>query len=266
MKNDYYKFYPYQYIDNNMIYIKVLLFLLVLLTIYTYLYSDEYGCNVLSTIRTENVIKTIGGFSPIGFSTIYNIHDKPKHVLIVDVANLYNSWYKTKYEKRIHYYNQRILFDYYVEAMKAHHKKYKKLYTCHYVIKNFKTVGRITKALNIEDKDIKRFQKFCKDYKVFISIAKDYTGVKKSIWDSPKYHYIRERDDFLCFWLAKAYKKAYITSTIMTNDKFKDFSQFGFVPEFTAIHINEKRHITRKVKPRPNILGQFRDYNIIKID
>lgn len=241
-----------------MCYIKILLFLLILilaLCLYPYL------LNTVSVLKSANSAAggfIQGGFAPVLFS---NYKNKPKHVMIVDVANLHAYWYEKTFKKPLYYFNQQILFQYYLEAMKAHHKKHGKKYMCHYVLKNYRYVGKNTKALTINSKDIKTFQGFCKKYKAMISIAQDYTGVKKSIWDKKRYHYVRERDDFLCLWLAKVYKKSYIKATIMTNDMFKDFQHFGFIPEFIALHINDRKTATEKIKPRPNVLGQLRDYH-----
>jgi hypothetical protein len=242
-----------------MCHIQILLFLLILCAV---LYLSS--CITIPNSFISTVQKNIyGGFDPKGFT--FNNKHVNKPLLIVDVANLHTEWYKQNFKKPLHYFNQQILFNYYLKAMKNHNDIYNDKYVCHYVIKNFRLVGKSTKAINISPKDLKMFQKFCSDNKCFISLAQDYTGVKKSIWDKNRYHYVRERDDYLCLWLAKMYKLSYMKVTIMTNDKFKDFNQFGFIPEFTATHINNNKIISRKIKPKPNYLGQLRDYKIIPI-
>ena len=109
-----------------------------------------------------------------------------------------------------------------------------------------------------------------------VTIAEDYQLIPHSKWKSPNFHYLRGRDDYLCFRMAQHYKKKYINSVIMSNDKYKDYEQFGYVPEFLATYIHarwgDKKDMDPEiiqtvevVKPKPNTLGQMRDYKMVKI-
>ena len=68
----------------------------------------------------------------------------------------------------------------------------------------------------------------------------------------------------------------------MSNDKFKDYEHFGKVPAFLATYVHQP-WVSKKinkcdptfvpaiartgemVSPRPNTLGQMRDYNMVSI-
>jgi hypothetical protein len=241
----------------------VLLLILCVYNISYIKYAIQAILNCCSLLKCDDSV-TGGGMQNI--DTFFTTK-KPKNVIIVDVANFYSYWYKQKYNKKFHYNDQTELFNFYLKAMEEHYNIYGKENTCHYVLKNFKILKDNKMLASFINTDtIEIFKKFCCDRNIIISIAQDYRGVVSKLWNSDKYHYVKGRDDYLCFYIAQYYKKKYIRAQILSNDSFKDFTTFGFVPEFIALHINCTHTKEQKIKPKPNALGQLRDYTIIKND
>jgi hypothetical protein len=98
-----------------------------------------------------------------------------------------------------------------------------------------------------------------------IVVAEDYTLYTTRTWSAPRNHYLRGRDDYTLFHMARRAKKAYCRAIIMSNDKFDDYESMGAVPPFvvTTIH-GGQRGRPEKVSPRPNALGQIADYTITR--
>jgi hypothetical protein len=146
-----------------------------------------------------------------------------------------------------------------------------------YVIKNYKYSKGSEKEMYVpviseETWDfIYEFVK--KNPGIHITIAEDYTHIPHIKWKSNKLHYMRGRDDYLCFRMAQQYKKKYINAVIMSNDKYKDYEQFGYVPQFLATYVYAKFEdgvgtvvkTNENIKPKPNTLGQMKDYKMVKI-
>jgi hypothetical protein len=207
--------------------------------------------------------------------------DKPddvKNILIVDVANMYVGWYMEKYKKSMPHDQQNGLMDGYISCMRDHYDRFvikNNIQTdaVNYILKNYKySKGAESEMLApIISKEIwGKFYKFvveCPNAQV--TVAEDYTQINHAIWKTPKMHYLRGRDDYLCFRMAQHYKKKYINAVIMSDDKYRDYEQFGFVPEFSATNIHtdfgKVVQSTEFVKPKPNTLGQMKDYGMVKI-
>ena len=197
-----------------------------------------------------------------------------KDVLIVDVANLYVKWYMEKYNKKTPYTSQDDIMKYYLECISDHYDEITdggKFGEVNYVIKNFRNIPRKgekmdNKIINKETKE--KFKQFVRGRdKASIVLAEDYKNISYEKWISPNLHYLRARDDFLCFKLAQDYKKEYKNPTILSDDNYKDFEQFGYVPKFTvtSYNLNKQSDIKNEIVPRINTLGQKKDYNIMSI-
>lgn len=209
-----------------------------------------------------------------------------ENILVVDVANMFTGWYMEKYcigssKKRMPYMKQPELLRRYLECASDHYKHFikhnnEKKDAVNYVIKNFRHTHAVGKneydnympELTSDDWDL--CHEFVRKYKnAMISMAIDYRIIPLHKWKDKHMHYLRGRDDYLCFKLAQAYKKKYINAVIMSDDKYRDFDQFGFVPDFRAYYI---RNIKNKavqngeiIRPEPNRLGQIKDYKLVKI-
>jgi hypothetical protein len=213
---------------------------------------------------------------------------KPKgveNILLVDVANMYVGWYMEKYNKRLPYNEQCGLMQNYVKCMRDHYKRFAEKNdtstdAVNYIIKNYKYIGSSKKVMLapiISKETWGTIYEFVKESPgAHVTVAEDYQQIPHDKWKTPKFHYLRGRDDYLCFRMAQQYKKKYINSVIMSNDKYKDYEQFGMVPEFLATYVHAKWgeednaepeivHTEELVKPRPNTLGQMRDYGMVKI-
>lgn len=203
-----------------------------------------------------------------------------KNILIVDIANMYVGWYMEKYKKAIPQTNQCALFKNYTMCMSDHYDIFSNINdmrTCAvtYVIKNYKGYNdQKIESPRITTKAWDHLHGFVRAHNnAHVAVAEDYTTFIQSKWKSPRHHYIRGRDDYLCFVLAQTYKKQYATAFIMSDDKFDDFSTFGKIPVFTANYICNEHMKTKtctkndhaRIKPSVNLLGQFNDYNIVKI-
>ena len=183
--------------------------------------------------------------------------EKIKNILIIDVANMYMSWKHDTGKKQS-----------YLVCMDQYYKefiKYNDINTCKivYVIKNRDCYNDNTCKKSITVREWAYIHKFVEQhYNTSIAIAIDYSNKEYDIFK--KKHYMGERDDYLCFFLARLYKRANINAVIMSNDKFKDFVQLGFVPPFEAIIIGENGFI-EKLRPRINDLGQLVDFKMANI-
>lgn len=207
--------------------------------------------------------------------------DGVKNVLLVDVANMYTGWYMEKYKKETRHVPQPELIREYLECMHdhfAHFSKHNNLETdsVNYIIKNYKYSlnKKEMYAPHISPDSWTDIYNFVKNHNAYVTVAEDYKNIPYTAWKSPKSHYLRGCDDYLCFKMAQQYKKKYIHPVIMSDDKFKDYDQFGFVPEFKATYIyadlkadsSNPIIITPEiVKPKPNTLGQIVDYDMVKI-
>jgi hypothetical protein len=208
-----------------------------------------------------------------------------KNILIVDVANMYVGWYMEKHNKVMPHDQQTELMDGYISCMRDHYDRFVKINNTdtdvvNYVLKNYKYSqgeknGMLAPIISKEIwEKIYKFVRECPGTQV--TVAEDYTKINHSVWKSPKMHYLRGRDDYLCFRMAQHYKKKYINTVIMSDDKYRDYEQFGLVPEFSATFVHSKWgdassaepeivQSIEHVKPKPNTLGQIKDYSMVKI-
>lgn len=194
-------------------------------------------------------------------------------VLLVDVANMYVGWYMEKNGRNMPFIDQSHLFDDYMRCMHDHHARFSRQTrgVVNYVVKNFKySSGAVMVAPRISDETWAKLRRFCKTHDgAHITVAEDYAGVSPAVWKSTKHHYVRARDDYMCFHMAQHYKKKYINAVIMSDDNFKDYDQFGLVPPFSATYIRASgsgvTESKESIKPRPNTLGQMSDYKMVKI-
>ena len=186
---------------------------------------------------------------------------KLENILIVDVANMYASWRYDTGRKQS-----------YIVCMDQHYKnfiKHNDIKTCGvvYVIKNCeydsKNINEVcTKKISTREMGL-IFNFIKKHYGASIAIAANYSKNQYEIWKTK--HYMKERDDYLCFFLARLYKRAYINAVIMSNDKFRDFVELGYVPPFEAAIITKGDHSTEQIQPRMNDLGQLSDFKMANI-
>lgn len=253
--------------------------IIVVIIIIIALISCSYMIPMLLCCLTQNSSSSVTTSKPVTRGGFSGKPQNVENVLLVDVANMYVGWYMEKYEDRMPYGNQRDLVNLYVECMKDHFKRF----STHndtdtsavvYVIKNHKfTLSKKMVAPPIGDRTWKEIKEFVRINKnAHIAVAEDYSLHKYNTWKNKKMHYLRGRDDYLCFRLAQQYKKKYVNTVVMSDDKFKDFVQFGYVPPFTATYVHKKWsgngevvQSSEKIIPKPNILGQLRDYKMVKI-
>lgn len=251
----------------------ILIVILILLLYNAYTELAYVGGAVGATISGGYDSGYDGGFKgkPIGI----------KNILIVDVANMYVGWYMEKYNKQLPYIQQQDLLRSYVEFMKDHYARFvkknnMKVSGVNYIVKNYKcSTGRQMSAPNIPNKVFEIFHDFVRTrHNAYITVAEDYKTFSVSEWKKPSYHYLRGRDDYLCFEMARYYKKNYINTFIMSDDKYDDYKYFGQVPPFLATYIygdfSDKKYIdtvqiSKLITPKPNSLGQMKDYNLVKI-
>jgi hypothetical protein len=198
-------------------------------------------------------------FSNVKYGGTPNI--KIKNILIVDVANMYVSWKKETGRKQ----------SYWV-CMSQHYKEFIKhndVETCKvlYVIKNYnrtevneKDEKKERKIIRIESDAGDRFR--MRHPHAILARANDYSDRSYEEWE--RNHYMKGRDDYLCFYLARIFKRGNINTVIMSNDKFKDFVELGFVPPFSAVVIY-KDGFVEHIYPRMNALGQLSDYQMTNI-
>ena len=184
-----------------------------------------------------------------------------KNILIVDVANMYVAWKKETGRKQSQFV-----------CMSQHYKEFIKhndVETCKvlYVIKNYnrtevneKDIKNTRKIIGKEVDDKDRFR--MRHPHVMVASAEDYSDRSHEEWE--RNHYMKGRDDYLCFYLAMMYKRGNINMVIMSNDKFKDFVELGFVPPFSAI-VMFKDGFIEHIYPRMNALGQLSDYQMTNI-
>ncbi len=220
-------------------------------------------------------------------------------VLIVDVANVFPRWYKKKYNTReVPYIQQPGLMRSYLQCMKDIKKDNIQFDIFHFVIKNYKYFSSVSNrmiATHMTDSTKNAIQQFADTSpRIRISLATDYRIYPKYKWTDPKFHYLRGRDDHTCFILSQHYYTKYLDPIIMSNDKFRDFYHFGYVPSFLVEtfsspknkltgHSSPKNKLTGRsspkkapllpeykefpsskiINPRRNALGQLQDYAII---
>lgn len=242
--------------DSIVLFILLIIFILIICNIY-------YGHAGVATLISGGLIKSLVSDS-----------ENVKDVLIVDVANIYVGWYMEKYNKPLPYTDQQKLLLSYIDCMSDHYERFTsknnvKTGSVNYIIKNYKTSGKKMFAPKIPDLIWEKLHEFIGTrHNAYITVAEDYKTFPISKWKKPSFHYLRGRDDFLCFYMARKYKKQYIDSYIMSDDKYYDFKYFGQVPLFTATHICKKKNKTiqssETIKPKPNSLGQINDYKLIK--
>lgn len=202
--------------------------------------------------------------------------ESEKNVLIVDVANMYFGWAHESNSNK-HQIAQDKLISGYINFMSDHYNKFILVNdinnsSVNYVIKNYKYYDNSKNiyAEIISQKSWDNIYKFVENhFNSSISVAEDYSVIPYDIWKSASNHHVKGCDDYLCFLLARQYKKKQVNATIMSDDKYKDFLKFGNVPPFEATvvsMINKKINITKQhISPHPNSLGQIKDYKLISI-
>ena len=240
-------------------------------------------------LSLKELTKTNGGFIKYKHRKHKGgFNGKPKgveNILLVDIANMYVGWYMEKYDKRLPYNQQWGLIQNYVKCMRDHYELFAEKNdvskdAVNYIIKNYKYSRGPKKGMlapNIPEETWNAIYEFVKESPgAHVTVAEDYRQIPHATWKAPKFHYLRGRDDYLCFRMAQHYKKKYINSVIMSNDNYRDFEQFGMVPEFLATYVHAKWgeedydepeivQTDELVKPRPNTLGQMKDYSMVKI-
>lgn len=270
-------------IETHYIALFIIIVVIILLGIYV--------CEKLDATTIMLSLNEVTGFKGGSVKDKHDEHKggfngKPKgvkNILLVDIANMYVGWYMEKYDKGLPYNHQRGLMQNYVKCMRDHYERFAEKNdtstdAVNYIIKNYKYSRGPKKGMLapiISEETWNTIYEFVKESPgAHVTVAEDYRQIPHAKWKASKFHYLRGRDDYLCFRMAQHYKKKYINSVIMSNDKYKDYEQFGMVPEFLATYVHAKRgeenepEIVRTeehVKPRPNTLGQMKDYAMVKI-
>lgn len=207
--------------------------------------------NYYNQMESSKLIR--GGFIKNKPFNIQEIH-------IIDVANLAGNEMFPGLPKLGQ--NDRMIF--YIKIIEKYHLKNKKTLNI-YVIKNYKNLkDNCTMAPPISKRIWKRLKKLCQNPQIRIALAEDYKNYSRKIWTNSRNHYLRARDDYLCFYIAQNYKKKYTKAIIISNDKFKDFSQFQKIPTFKATYIwkdGDIKTLTEKINAQRKRLGQYVDYN-----
>lgn len=257
----------------------IVLFVIILILI---LLGVTICKNVAAIVALNALHKTKGTNGVVG-----GFKGKPEgveNILLVDVANMYVGWYMEKHKKALPYNQQQGLMDGYLDCMRDHYKKFveknnTETDAVNYILKNYKyslgkSKGMFTAAISNETWE-KIYEFVKKRPGAHVTVAEDYRQIPHTKWKSPKMHYLRGRDDYLCFRMAQHYKKKYINTVIMSDDKYRDYEQFGFVPEFLATYVHtewgekdDDLQVVKSdelVKPKPNILGQMKDYKMVRI-
>lgn len=175
-------------------------------------------------------------------------------VLIIDVANVCSERF-----------NGYAVYDTYLKCITDIQKSFDKNNDAkiEYIIKNhtFRD-GNELRADKINDEIWDKLKKFTVSYpSSSIIVAEDYTRPIKN-WD--KLHYLRERDDHACFIRAQVHKRNYTRAVVMSNDMYKDFNTFGYIPSYTMTIVENGKTKSEKINPRPNLLGQIIDYKLVK--
>ena len=186
---------------------------------------------------------------------------KIKNILIVDVANMYVAWKKETGRKQSQFV-----------CMSQHYKKFIKhndVENCKvlYVIKHYNSTESNEqdkkKARKIISYEYDAGDKFIMRHPhAILASAEDYSNRSYEEWE--RNHYMKGRDDYLCFHIARICKRENINAVIMSNDKFKDFVQLGFVPPFRSVIIFKSIY-KEDIYPRMNALGQLSDYQMTNI-
>ena len=246
--------------------VKILLFLIILYFIYSNLF-------IITPI-------IIGGFNynvvPEEIPKYLTDEIKPHHILIVDVPNMMSKWHMEKNNNKKFVYSQENLFKNYLKCMEDHYNEFFKLndQNCrvNYVFKNHQYSDKeFTSSTEITEKVWNTFKKFVREHPcAYISVAEDYKKQKEKDWKDKKYHYLRERDDFLAFRMAQMYLMNRMDYCVMSDDNFKDWDKFGNIPPFYSHYFyyynNTVMSTTELLKPVPNSLGSLKDYKKINID
>ena len=194
-----------------------------------------------------------------------------RKAMIVDVPNIYMSWYTDKYGDVPKPVSQQQLMKKYIECIGDHYsdmrdhepsRRYKT--DLFYVFKNYRFHPKADRGMvrpRISSEIWKRLKQFTRKNNVTIAVAEDYDDVPFYRWKSRGLHFLRGRDDYLSLYLAQRYKG---TAEILSGDKFRDFYSFDMVPPFVA-NLVRKGRITRKhIDPRKHKLGRLSDYNFIR--
>ena len=263
----------------------IVIFILVLLTVaiittcmYAFVRNPPYLGFTLG-----GMIKGGGDICPI----VNKECTTTQNILIVDVANMYVGWSMELDRPNA---NPDNIMAEYIACANDHYKRFAlhndtNVSAVIYVIKNFKYASdkhKIVKAPKIQDATFDKIRRFVKPVdksmrnakltltdtpakNVYVAVAEDYTIFPYSIWKSNKHHYLKGQDDLLCFKLAQYFKKKYMNAVIMSDDKYKDFEQFGMVPEFTATYFGATGETTEKIRTTHNALGQLKDYKMVRI-
>lgn len=234
--------------------------LLLILVVYAAIKAVQYLIKkVCKELKIKQTIKPVSG----GYAS------KPSNVLIVDVANAHAQWYKDTYKHSLPRIKQSALINSYLRYAAEHYRQFKtrnhmKSTVVTYVIKNYRHPSKDKKMSTerITSKQLQNINNFTSRYpNTQVAIAEDYSRLLSKKWKNSAQHYFRGRDDYLCFVIAQKYKKQYVNAVIMSNDKYKDFEQFGFIPKFTATTFAKNKRGKSVITPKPNKLGQLRDYN-----
>lgn len=237
----------------------ILLFVIILIYIICLGYTKTLQ-DMLWTHCTKSFAKRVNG-SYVG-AFMNNRHFNLDEVKIIDVANLTGS-NKGKYKGM----GQKDRMSFYIDLIEKYHKSQGKIpprKVFIYVIKNYKNLKNDhTIAPPISRETWERLKKLITP-QLRIALAEDYKNYSKHTWINSKNHYLRARDDFLCFYIAQNYKKKYTRAIICSNDRFKDFRDFNKIPLFTATYLwydQGAKMLKEKINTQKRKLGQYRDYN-----
>ena len=263
------------FIKENII--QIIFILLIIYILLCYLDIIDHPTSLQDTLWThckKSFAERVWGSN----NTIYGAFMKERpfeleEVRIVDIANLAGKEMSQNKSFPKLGQNDRMLF--YLDVMDRYHKAQGKIppkTLVIYVIKNYKNLrGSHTIAPPISKRIWKRLNKIVKNPQVRVAVAEDYTNFPKTKWTNKKYHYLRARDDYLCFYIAQNYKKKYTKAIVVSNDKFRDFRDFDKIPPFMATYIwkdsnGRIRTLKEKINTQRKRLGQYRDYHTEEFD
>lgn len=202
-------------------------------------------------------------------------HAPYQNILLVDVANMFIGWHMEKYGEFPQFKDYKKIVALRGECISDHYNRFVKAnkaaglgsnYVIHYVMKNHKYSHNYT--IPMLDSLIKKLVKTGSVDKFSASSIKVSIAIDMSSGGKNDAHYTKGRDDYVLFHLAKKYKKLNNT-IIMSNDKFRDFSDFKKIPSFelityhgdsSGVYVN-----TKKIVPSKSSLGFLKDYILVKL-
>lgn len=218
--------------------------------------TDLMGWNMLKGLKTDDQFRTITIVDVANLCAYFDKNKQPENKFVKKLKAIYEEPKVLPKHQPKKIYHQADYINSLLECIGIHYGNQPNDSTVIYVVKNMTTGGKSPRITDDLRQKLVKFVKTRDD--ALIALAEDYVEYDAKEWQDNKKHYLRGRDDYLCFLIADYYDRLQMKATVVTNDRFKDFKDFSKIPIFKATLITKDGSYADMIDPSKKNMRDLR--------